>query len=58
MTSSSPIRDSIDTSRKTGSGNFCKTLRAIKRSVHKLCPFQLLFRPTPTIPPLQRVGIP
>jgi hypothetical protein len=31
MTSSSTSRDSIGTTRKTASGNYCKTLRAIQR---------------------------
>jgi hypothetical protein len=31
-TSSSRSRDSIGTSRKTGSGNYCNTLSSIKRS--------------------------
>jgi len=38
-TSSLMSRDSIGTSRKTGSGNNCKTLRAIQRSDQKLWPF-------------------
>ena len=57
-TSSSTSRDSIGTSRKTGSGNYCKTLRAIQRSDQSYSPFQMLVRFGKTRPPLQRVGIP
>jgi hypothetical protein len=32
-------RDSIGTTRKMASGNYCKTLRAIQRSDQKLWPF-------------------
>jgi hypothetical protein len=35
-TSSSTSRDSIGTSRKTGSGNYCKTLRSIQLSDQNL----------------------
>jgi hypothetical protein len=38
-TSSSRSRDSIGTSRKTGYGNYYKTLRAIQLSNQKLRPF-------------------
>jgi hypothetical protein len=39
MISSSTSRDSIGTTRKTASGNYCKTLSAIKWSDQKLWPF-------------------
>jgi hypothetical protein len=39
MTSSSTCRDSIGTTRKTASGNYCKTLSAIQRSDQMLSPF-------------------
>jgi len=57
-TSTSPSRESIGTSRKTGSGNYCKTLSSFQLSDQRLRPFQLLFWSGATRPPLQRVGIP
>jgi hypothetical protein len=58
MTSSSTSRDSIGTTRKRASGNFCKTLSAIQLSDEKFGPFQLLSLSGATWHPLQRVGIP
>jgi len=40
QTSDSPSGDSISSTRKTASGNSCKTLRAIQRSDQKLWPFR------------------
>jgi hypothetical protein len=39
MTSTSTSRDSIGTTRKTASGNYCETLSAIQRSDQMLSPF-------------------
>jgi hypothetical protein len=39
MTSTSTSRDSIGTTRKTASGNYCETLSSIQRSDQKLWPF-------------------
>jgi hypothetical protein len=39
-TSSSPSGDSTSTTRKTASGNSCKSLREIQRSDQKLWPFR------------------
>jgi len=39
MTFTSRSRDSTGTTRKTASGNYCKSLRAIQRSDQKLWPF-------------------
>jgi hypothetical protein len=36
MTSTSSTRDSIGNTRKTASGNYCKTLSAIQRSDQNL----------------------
>jgi hypothetical protein len=44
MTSSSTSRDSIGTTRKTASGNYCKTLRAIQRLNQKLWPFSAVIQ--------------
>ena len=57
-TSSYTSWDSIDTSRKRGSGNNCKTLTAIQQRIKCYGPFQLLFRYGATRPPLHQVGIP
>ena len=57
-TSDSAIRDSIGNTRKTASGNYCKTLSTIQRSDQNYGPFQLLFQSGATRLPLQRVGIP
>ena len=56
-TASSPSSDSTSTTRKTASGNYCKSLREIQRRIKSSGPFERLQWSRATRPPPHRVAI-